>query len=99
MVARTTRSRRLLAGAVVVLLGAGLLCPLSADAFSSAKWRRRAAKRGTCSPPQSLARLDKKTFPETRFRPPIVVSRACCENRNGRTHCKPFPTCPPRSPS
>ena len=92
-----TRHRRLLAGAVVVLLGAGLLAPLPAEARS--KWFRRAEKRGSCLPPQSLLRMDRKTCPATKFRPPLVVNRACCENRGGKRHCKPFPTCPAHSPS
>src|SRR5262245_46573100 len=97
MMAVVTTRKRLLMGAVVVLLGAGLCSPLPAHAIS--KWSRRQAKRGSCSPPQSLVRLDRKTCPATKFRPPLVVTRACCENRGGRRHCKPYPNCPAHSPS
>lgn len=96
MLTRVARNGRVLIWTVGLLIGAGLLAPAPVHA---GKWTRRAAKLARCHPPRTLVRLDKKTCPATRHRPPMVVTRACCENRGGQRQCHPFPTCPARSPS
>ena len=46
-----------------------------------------------------LVRTDSRTCPTERGRPAAVVQRACCQGRNGKTRCMPYPECPTRSPS
>ena len=99
MLTRAAKNRRVLIWTAGLLIGAGLLGPISAEAACGAKWRKRAAKLGSCQPPKTIFRLQNKTCPANKHRPPIVVTRACCENRKGKVQCHPFPTCPSRSPS
>ena len=93
---RTANSSRVLLWTVGLLIGAGLLGPAPAEA---GKWTRRAARLASCQSPKTLIRLDKKTCQPTKFRPPLVVARACCANRAGKRRCHPFPICPAHSPS
>ena len=59
----------------------------------------RQTRLASCPPPKTLLRLDRKICGPTKFRPPLVRVRACCESRSGKVKCKPFPPCPKRSPS
>ncbi len=83
-------TRRRLSGATLLLLWVSLL-PLPARADVSPSLRCRA---GTV-----LMRTDSKTCPTERGRPVAAVQRACCQGRNGKIRCMPYPQCPPRSPS
>jgi len=82
--------RRRLSGATLLLLWVSLL-PLPARADVSPSLRCRA---GTV-----LMRTDSKICPTERGRPVAAVQRACCQGRNGKVRCMPYPQCPPRSPS
>ena len=98
MLTHSAKGRRLIAAAVTFAIGASLLGSVPAEARS--KWTKRATKLASCSGKgQTLTRLDRKTCPATKFRPPLVVFRACCENKKHKTHCKAFAPCPARSPS
>ena len=99
MLTRAAKNRRVLIWTAGLLIGAGLLGPISADAANGGKWRKRAAKLSRCQPPKTMFRLQNKTCPATKFRRSIVVTRACCENRAGKVQCHPFPYCPAHSPS
>jgi len=83
-------TRRWLSGATLLLLSVSLL-PLPARADVSRSLRCRA---GTV-----LMRTDSKTCPTERGRPATAVERACCQGRNGKVRCMPYPQCPTRSPS
>ncbi len=91
-----TRKRRghLVAGAVAMLLAAGLALP----PMAAAGWAQRHAKKQTCPPGKTLVDLDTKICPANPRRNAIVLKRACCENRGGHVRCKPFLKCPRRSP-
>ena len=82
--------RRRLSGATLLLLWVSLL-PLPARADVSPSLRCRA---GTV-----LMRTDTKACPTERGRPAAAVERACCQGRNGKVRCMPYPQCPTRSPS
>ena len=97
MLTRTLRSGRLLAAAAMLLLGTGLACPTPAAA--KGKWARRQARLASCPHNRTTLRIDKKVCPANRHRPALTLRRACCVNPNGHVMCKPFPGCPPRSPS
>ena len=98
MLTRAARRGRVLVFTIGMLIGAGLPGPMTAEA-GGAKWLRRQVKLARCQLPKTLVRTDRKTCPQTKFRPPMTVYRACCENRGGRRQCHPFPYCPARSPS
>ena len=83
-------TRRRLSGATLLLLWVSLL-PLPARADVSPSLRCRA---GTV-----LMRTDSKICPTERGRPAAAVERACCQGRNGKVRCMPYPQCPTRSPS
>ena len=85
-------TRRWLSGATLLLLffWVGLLSP-PARADVSPALRCRA---GTV-----LMRTDTKACPTERGRPAAAVERACCQGRNGKVRCMPYPQCPTRSPS
>ncbi len=83
-------TRRRLSGATLLLLSVSLL-PLPARADVSRSLRCRA---GTV-----LMRTDTKACPTERSRPAAAVERACCQGRNGKVRCMPYPQCPTRSPS
>ncbi len=87
---RGVRGPRWLSGATLLLLLLGLLSP-PARADVSPSLRCRA---GTV-----LMRTDSKICPTERGRPVAAVQRACCQGRNGKIRCMPYPQCPPRSPS
>ena len=97
MLTHSAKGRRLLVAAVTFAVGASLLGSVPAEARS--KWAKRAAKKVSCTGSTTLVRIDNKTCPATKFRPPLVVSRACCENKKHKTHCKGYQPCPARSPS
>lgn len=94
MLTRKTRGR-LVAGAVTLLLAAGLASPPQA----AADWAMRQAKKQSCPRSKTLVDLDTRVCPATPRRHAIVLKRACCENRIGKVRCKPFDKCPKRSPS
>jgi hypothetical protein len=85
-------TRRWLSGATLLLLffWVGMLPP-PARADVSPSLRCRA---GTV-----LMRTDSKTCPTERGRSVAAVQRACCQGRNGKIRCMPYPQCPTRSPS
>jgi len=99
MLTRAAKRGRVLIFTIGVLIGSGLSSPMNADAMSKEKFFRRQANALRCQPPKSQFRIDTKTCPATKFRPPLKVSRACCEDQRGKRHCRGFPGCPPRSPS
>lgn len=84
--------RSLAAVGMVVALG---LAP-SSVAFAARKGGLGAA---TCGRGQTLVRVDTKVCPALPRRPALTIKRACCENRSGKVHCRPFAHCPSRSPS
>ncbi len=89
---RGVREPRWLSGATLLLLffWVGLLSPPArADVAPSLRCRA-----GTV-----LMRTDSKICPTERGRPVAAVQRACCQGRNGKIRCMPYPQCPPRSPS
>ena len=93
----TRKSRgRLVAGAIVMLLAAGIASPPGAAA---SQWTRRQAQKESCPRNRTLVDVDTKICPANPRRQAIVLKRACCENRVGRVRCKPFDKCPKRSPS
>jgi hypothetical protein len=94
MLTRKIRGR-LVAGAVTMLLAAGLALPPPA----AAGFAERHAKKQTCPRGRTLVDLDTKICPANKRRHSIVLKRACCEDRRGRVKCKPFIKCPKRSPS
>ena len=83
-------TRRWLSGATLLLFSVTVLPP-PARADISGSLRCRA---GTV-----LMRTDSKTCPTERGRPAAAVERACCQRRNGKVRCMPYPQCPTRSPS
>ena len=83
-------TRRWLSGATLLLFSVSVLPP-PARADISGSLRCRA---GTV-----LMRTDSKTCPTERGRPAAAVERACCQGRNGKVRCMPYPQCPTRSPS
>ena len=86
--ARGARGPRWLFGATLLLLGL-LSPPARADVSPSLRCRA-----GTV-----LMRTDSKACPTERSRPAAAVERACCQGRNGKVRCMPYPQCPTRSPS
>jgi len=97
MLTRAAKRGRVLIFTVGVLIGSGLLGPVTADAGK--RFRRVQNKALRCQPPKSISRTDTKMCPATKFRPPMKVQRVCCENRGGKRQCHPFPYCPAHSPS
>ena len=95
MLTTAVRTRRIFTWAIVMAIAAGLGGPPSAHA----DWKKRQKKALTCQAGKTLARTDKKVCPATKFRPPLTVLRVCCEAPNGKRKCRPYPNCPPRSPS
>ena len=49
----------------------------------------------TCAKGEELVRVDMRNCPA----PLEPVRRPCCESHAGRLTCRPFPKCPPHSPS
>ena len=90
---RRVRARRLAAAVAALVLTAAAL-PAEAS-----PWTTRQANRGSCAANKTLVRIDRKTCPATRRRPAITLTRACCQNPNRRVVCKPYTSCPVRSPS
>lgn len=80
--------RRWRAGIILALLAATLAAPGAA-----------LAENLTCTPRETLVRIDEKTCEPNGKRPLIVVKRACCANPQGRVHCDSFKHCPRESPS
>jgi hypothetical protein len=94
MLTRKCRGR-LVAGAVTLLLAAGLASP----PLAAAGFAERHAKKQTCPRNRTLVDLDTKICPANPHRSAIVLKRACCEDRRGHVRCKPFIKCPKRSRS
>ena len=100
MLTKAVRTRRIFTWAIVMAIAAGLGGPPSAHAGRRGKgFKGRQAKALKCQVGRTLVRTDKKVCPATKFRPPLTVSRACCEAPNGKRQCRSYPGCPPRSPS
>jgi hypothetical protein len=94
MLTRAARSRPLATTAMAMLLLAGFAMPAQAG-----QWLRRQGKLASCGHNKTVVRIDSRTCPGNRHRPAIVLRRACCENPQGNSTCKPFPPCPSKSPS
>ena len=97
MLTRMLKGGRLFAAGAILLIGAGLACPTTADA--KGKWAKRQARLVSCPAHKSVLRIDAKVCPATKRRPNITVRLACCGAPRDRVNCKPFTPCPPRSPS
>jgi len=82
-----------------LVLAVGLVCASPAAAATHRPFSERNAAKATCDRGRDMVEVKHKTCPATPRRPPILLSRACCRNRNGRVQCKPFLPCPRRSPS
>jgi len=98
MLTRIAKRGRVLIFTLGVLIGSGFLGPMTADA-GHRRFAKKQRKALHCQPPKSQVRTQSRTCPATKFRPPMTVWRACCENRGGKVQCHPFPYCPARSPS
>ena len=94
MLTRAAWGKPLATAAMVMVLVAGFAMPAAAG-----RWTRRQARRLRCPANHSMVKIDTKTCPSNKKRPALVVRRACCENPNHRVICKPYPPCPPNSPS
>jgi hypothetical protein len=70
-----------------VVVSAGLATPAPAK------------QEARCTPRQETVRIEQKTCQATANRPAIVIERACCKSRKGKTRCEHFPHCPKRSRS
>src|SRR2546422_6219639 len=77
--------------AAMLLLWAGLALPPPARGDVAASLH--------CPTATTLVRTQTKVCPTERRRPAVIVQRACCQGRNGKLRCAPFPGCPTRSPS
>jgi len=97
MLTRMLKGGRLFAAGAILLIGAGLACPTTADA--KGKWAKRQARLVNCPAHKSVLRIHSKVCPATKRRSTLTVRRACCVAPSGRVNCKPFAPCPPRSPS
>jgi hypothetical protein len=96
MLTRNVKGGRLAAGAIALMLAAGLACPSPA----AAGFAKRQARKSSCPGRQTIVRVDSKTCSPTKHRPLIVLKRACCRlPHSTKIVCKNFGGCPPRSPS
>jgi hypothetical protein len=91
------RKGRLIALAAALVIGGTFAVPSFANARLT--FEERNAKKARCPLQRHLIRIDQKVCPANPRRGPIIVLRACCEDRRGRLHCKKFLKCPKRSPS